>query len=53
MALSRYFWRAPWISARIAQRNYKRAVLVDPFKESEVKRNFKKMDGRMRILKHI
>ena len=56
------------MSIPCAQRNFKRAVLASPlkehFKQAErypwirmsvhpVKRSFKKMDGRMRILKHI
>ena len=66
MAIPRYFWRAPWMSVPIGQGNFQRTdLLVPPFKEDfkgEVgtpwmtgllKRNFKKMDGRIRILKHI
>ena len=55
------------MSVPIAQRNYKRADLAPPFQQAAaerypwirmsvnnpVKRSGKKMDGRMRILKHI
>ena len=69
MALPRYFWRAAWMSVPIAWGNFQRKaeapqmdVLFPPFKEDfkdeagspwVIKRNYKKMDGRMRILKHI